>query len=61
MSDQHTYCPYKGEASYFDILTGEGETDAGVIWCYPEPYSAVGAIRDHVAFYADRVTISSES
>ena len=64
-SDQHTYCPYKGEASYFDIVAGEGEegaeTGAGAIWYYPEPYGAVEAIRDHVAFYADRVAISSES
>ncbi len=64
-SDQHTYCPYKGEASYFDIVAGEGETGddagAGAIWYYPEPYGAVEAIRDHVAFYADRVAITSES
>jgi uncharacterized protein (DUF427 family) len=60
-SDLHTYCPYKGEASYFDIVVGEGGTDAGAIWYYPEPYKAVEAIRDHVAFYADRVAITSES
>jgi uncharacterized protein (DUF427 family) len=60
-SDQHTYCPYKGEASYFDIVAGDGETDSGAIWYYPEPYGAVEAIRDHVAFYADRVAITSES
>jgi uncharacterized protein (DUF427 family) len=62
-SDQHTYCPYKGEASYFDIVAGAGdaETDAGAIWYYPEPYRAVEAIRDHVAFYADRVAITSDS
>ena len=64
-SDQHTYCPYKGEASYFDIVAGGREagvdTDAGAIWYYPEPYGAVEAIRDHVAFYADRVAITSES
>ena len=60
-SEQHTYCPYKGEASYFDIVTGDGDTDAGAVWYYPEPYGAVEAIRDHVAFYADRVVITSES
>jgi uncharacterized protein (DUF427 family) len=61
VSDQHTYCPYKGEASYFDIVAGEGEAGAGAVWYYPEPYGAVEAIRDHVAFYADRVAITSES
>jgi uncharacterized protein (DUF427 family) len=60
-SDQHTYCPYKGEASYFDIVAGESGPDAGAVWYYPEPYGAVEAIRDHVAFYADRVAITSES
>ena len=72
-SDQHTYCPYKGEASYFDIVAGEsgigdGETGdgatgdgAGAVWYYPEPYRAVGAIRDHVAFYADRVAITTDA
>ena len=64
-SDQHTYCPYKGEASYFDIVEGAGGTGdgdgAGAVWYYPEPYGAVEAIRDHVAFYPDRVTITSDS
>jgi uncharacterized protein (DUF427 family) len=66
-SDQHTYCPYKGEASYFDIVADAGADGdagagaAGAVWYYPEPYGAVEAIRDHVAFYADRVAITSES
>jgi uncharacterized protein (DUF427 family) len=60
-SDQHTYCPYKGEASYFDIVPSQNGTDAGAMWYYPEPYGAVEAIRDHVAFYTDRVAITSES
>ncbi len=59
-SDLHTYCPYKGEASYFDLVPGEVDTDAGAVWYYPEPYDAVEAIRGHVAFYADRVDITSE-
>ncbi|MDR6935449.1 DUF427 domain-containing protein [Luteibacter sp. 3190] len=55
-SDTHTYCPYKGEASYFS-LPGDapGATDA--IWTYEAPYDAVAPIRDHLAFYADRVSI----
>jgi uncharacterized protein (DUF427 family) len=65
-SDHHTYCPYKGEASYFDIVASGGETDAdgdgaGAVWYYPEPYDAVAAIRDHVAFYADRVAITTDA
>jgi uncharacterized protein (DUF427 family) len=68
-SDLHTYCPYKGEASYFDIVARAGDGDAGAaaeagvgaVWYYPEPYGAVAAIRDHVAFYPDRVDITSEA
>ncbi len=68
-SEQHTYCPYKGEASYFDLVAGAGDgaSDAGdgsgkgAVWYYPEPYGAVAAIRDHVAFYPDRVVITSDA
>jgi uncharacterized protein (DUF427 family) len=52
---QHsTYCPYKGSASYYSIPAG-GERSVNAIWTYEEPYEAVAAIRDHVAFYRDRV------
>ena len=60
-SEQHTYCPYKGEASYYDIVSGEGKDLEGAIWYYPEPYPAVNAIAGRVAFYADRVTITDQS
>jgi len=60
-SEQHTYCPYKGEASYYNVLPGAADILAGAVWYYSEPYDAVDAIRGHVAFYADRVTISSQS
>jgi uncharacterized protein (DUF427 family) len=51
-----TYCPYKGDASYYSITLAEGElTD--VVWSYREPYDAVAGIVDHVAFYANRVDV----
>ena len=53
-SDHATYCPYKGDCTYFSIPSaGERGTDA--VWSYPEPYAAVAAIKDHLAFYPDRV------
>ena len=56
-SDHTTYCPFKGDASYYSIATADGElTDA--VWYYREPYPAVAAIAGHVAFYANRVDIS---
>jgi uncharacterized protein (DUF427 family) len=49
-----TYCEWKGEAAYVDIVVGEHVArEAG--WAYPEPNPAFAAIRDHVAFYPQRV------
>jgi len=50
----HTYCPYKGEASYFSIPAG-GDRSVDAIWSYEEPYPAVAAIKGHLAFYPNRV------
>jgi uncharacterized protein (DUF427 family) len=59
-SSHHTYCPYKGEASYYDIVDGGGGDLDGAVWYYPDPYPAVAAIKGHVAFYADRVSVISD-
>ena len=53
-TDHASYCPYKGDASYFSIPTG-GDRSANAVWSYETPYDAVAAIKDHVAFYPDRV------
>ena len=55
-SDTTSYCPYKGEASYYSVRTGDGVVE-DAIWFYDEPYDAVSEIAGHVAFYADRVQI----
>jgi uncharacterized protein (DUF427 family) len=53
-SDYSTYCPYKGDASYYSIPHG-GERSVDAIWTYETPFEAVGEIEGHVAFYPDRV------
>lgn len=53
-TDHESYCPYKGEASYFSIPTG-GERSKNAVWSYETPYEAVAGIKEHVAFYPDRV------
>lgn len=53
-SDLKTYCPYKGEASYFSIPAGGGRAK-DAIWTYEQAYDAVSSIAGHVAFYPDRV------
>jgi uncharacterized protein (DUF427 family) len=59
-SSSKTYCPYKGDASYYDIVLPGGETLVDVVWTYREPYPAVAPIAGRVAFYADRVLIEVE-
>jgi uncharacterized protein (DUF427 family) len=58
VSDHHTYCPYKGEASYFDVIDGNGTDLTAAVWYYDDPYPAVAEIKGHVAFYADRITVT---
>lgn len=58
-NDARTYCPYKGEASYYDLVPADGRELAGAVWYYPTPYPAVAAIAGYVAFYPDRVTVST--
>ncbi len=53
-SDHVTHCPYKGEASHFD-LTIDGATRRAVAWSYEAPFPAVARIREHLAFYPQRV------
>jgi uncharacterized protein (DUF427 family) len=49
-SSQHSHCPWKGDASYYDV-TVSGESNARSAWYYPEPYEAAVDIKDYVAFW----------
>jgi uncharacterized protein (DUF427 family) len=49
-----TQCPYKGDASYFSLEV-DGRTSENAAWSYEQPYPAVGQIKEHLAFYPDRV------
>ena len=53
-TDHATYCPYKGECSYYSIPAG-GKKSVDAVWTYEDPYPAVAQIKGHVAFYPDRV------
>jgi len=53
-SDHTTYCPYKGDANYYSIPAG-GERSIDAVWTYETPYAAVAGIKDHLAFYPDRI------
>ena len=49
-----TYCPYKGECSYYSVPAG-GERSVNAVWSYEVPHAAVSAIREYLAFDPDRV------
>jgi uncharacterized protein (DUF427 family) len=53
-TDHATYCPYKGDCSYFSIPSG-GTRTINAVWSYEAPYDAVTQIKGHLAFYPDRV------
>jgi uncharacterized protein (DUF427 family) len=53
-SEHTTYCPYKGDASYYNIPAG-GDRSRNAIWTYETPFEAVAQIKEYLAFYADRV------
>jgi len=57
-TDTASYCPYKGEASYYSVVTSAGETVDDAVWTYEQPYDAVAPIAGRVAFYPDKVEIS---
>jgi len=53
-SEHTTYCPYKGDASYYSIPAG-GDRSINAVWSYENPFAAVNQIKDYVAFYPSRV------
>jgi len=55
-TDHVSYCPYKGEANYFTVMM-DGHIAENAVWTYEEPYPAMEAIRDHVAFYPNKAEI----
>lgn len=58
-TDHTTYCPFKGDASYYSIPIG-GERSVNAVWTYESPYPAVAQIKDYLAFYPTRVDALEE-
>ena len=53
-TEHHTYCPYKGDCSYYSIPAG-GERAENAAWSYETPHTAMAAIAGYIAFYPGRV------
>ena len=49
-SETHSTCPWKGEASYYNVVVN-GEVNKDAAWYYPQPKPAAAGIKDHVAFW----------
>ena len=49
-SNTHTTCPWKGEASYYDVVV-EDQVNKDAAWYYPQPKEAAGQIKDYIAFW----------
>jgi uncharacterized protein (DUF427 family) len=49
-SETHTTCPWKGEASYYDVVVDDA-VNRDAAWFYPRPKPAAAQIEDHVAFW----------
>jgi uncharacterized protein (DUF427 family) len=58
-TDHATYCPYKGDCSYYSI-PGGGERSVNAVWTYEDPFPAVGAIKEYLAFYPNRIDAIEE-
>src|SRR5258708_18270174 len=53
-TEQYTYCPYKGDCSYYSIPVA-GSISENAVWTYERPHEAVASIREYLAFYPSRV------
>ena len=53
-TEHYTYCPYKGDCSYYSIPIG-GSQSENAVWTYERPHEAVASIREYLAFYPSRV------
>lgn len=49
-SEKHTICPWKGEASYYNVVV-DGQVNKDAAWYYPEPKDAAAEIKNYVAFW----------
>jgi uncharacterized protein (DUF427 family) len=49
-SDHHSVCPWKGTASYYDLVVGDA-INPQAAWYYPQPKDAAAQIKDRVAFW----------
>ena len=55
-TEHHTFCPFKGDASYWSIRVGD-RLLPNAVWTYEDVFEEVMPLKDYVAFYPDRVQV----
>ncbi|WP_436798687.1 DUF427 domain-containing protein [Mesorhizobium escarrei] len=58
-TESSTHCPYKGDASYWSVLPA-AEAGKDAMWAYEQPFDEMIEIRDHGAFYPNKVTVEAK-
>jgi uncharacterized protein (DUF427 family) len=58
-SETTSHCPFKGDARYWSVETGDGVTE-DVVWSYPEPFPRVEKITGLLAFWAEKPGVTLE-
>ncbi len=58
-TDHHSFCPYKGVASYWSLTVGDRTAD-NVAWCYEDPYPQLPELADYAGFYWGRMASWTE-
>jgi uncharacterized protein (DUF427 family) len=53
-TSHETFCPFKGEASYWSIRAGD-RVEENSVWSYEDPFEPVAGLKDYIAFYPQRV------
>ena len=54
-SSHRTHCPFKGDAAYFSVVNGP----ENAVWSYEQPYDEMSVIKERLAFYPDKVDVST--
>jgi uncharacterized protein (DUF427 family) len=58
-TEHYTYCPYKGDCTYYSIPIG-GSKSENAVWTYEKPHEAVASIKEYLAFYPSRIDAIEE-
>ncbi|MEM7028610.1 MAG: DUF427 domain-containing protein, partial [Chloroflexota bacterium] len=51
--ETHTHCPYKGDASYYDVIVND-ETYENIAWIYPRPIPEAPRLKGKIAFWPEK-------